>query len=158
MIKPKDAFNLRILARNVHVDGWDWTVWTDGHSRWATRSREFEEPITLSRLGASPYHDDYVDWCSRMPEPCSILQAQKIAQEAGLSGLHLNWKWIAVDPEVEGGHCPWCDMAAEFRRCAGCGEEAWIINCGHYDQPPHIVDDLCTECYDEEGPRPRGDG
>ena len=146
-IAPKDAFDLEILAENISVDGYDWVVWTDGHHRWATVKEDFEEPITL--LEDWPRHDDYSNWCSRCVEPQSILQAQKIAQQAGLSGLHLNWKWIAVDPECEGGHCPWCDMAAEFRTCGECGEESWIIDCGHYGQP-HIVDDLCTECYDAE--------
>lgn len=43
------------------------------------------------------------------------------------------------DYEREGGACPKCGEPAEFRTCHECGKEAWIIDCGHYDQPRPIA-------------------
>lgn len=37
--------------------------------------------------------------------------------------------------EREGGVCPICGMQAELRTCHDCGKQAWIIDCGDYDQP-----------------------
>ena len=39
------------------------------------------------------------------------------------------------DHEYEGGSCPDCGTHAEHRICYECGENAWVIDCGHADQP-----------------------
>lgn len=35
--------------------------------------------------------------------------------------------------------CPDCGQKAEYRVCVGCGENAWVIDCGHHRQPAVIA-------------------
>jgi hypothetical protein len=56
--------------------------------------------------------------------------------------------------EVEGGSCPFCHTKADYRSCDICGKSAWIIDCGHYDQPRTISGDesetTCGDCWAEK--------
>lgn len=47
--------------------------------------------------------------------------------------------------------CPHCGQRAELRTCETCGASAWVVDCGHSDQPVAIAADergraLCDEC------------
>lgn len=58
--------------------------------------------------------------------------------------------------EKEGAVCNRCGEPARYRTCKTCGESAWIIDCGHYDQPRPIAadehgEDVCDDCYEEQG-------
>lgn len=41
--------------------------------------------------------------------------------------------------EKDGGKCPDCGTPAELMTCEVCGKQAWLIDCGHYDQPRPIT-------------------
>lgn len=46
---------------------------------------------------------------------------------------------MKTNHEIEGGSCPQCSEPARLLKCSSCEEEAWIINCGHMDQPRPIA-------------------
>ena len=58
--------------------------------------------------------------------------------------------------EAEGTKCPHCGEPAKWRVCSECGKGAWIIDCGHMDQPRPIAagredgselyKDFCEDC------------
>jgi hypothetical protein len=62
--------------------------------------------------------------------------------------------------EEEGGCCPICEEPARWRECSICGKGAWIIDCGHQDQPRPIAHGrtdgsqghrlFCEDCAEEE--------
>ena len=66
----------------------------------------------------------------------------------------------ARNHECDGGACPSCGEPARLRECCGCGERAWIIDCGHYPQPrpiasgrrdgSHLSSLYCDDCADIE--------
>jgi len=37
--------------------------------------------------------------------------------------------------EREGGHCPWCRMAARLFQCWQCCDAVWMIACSHRPSP-----------------------
>jgi len=63
------------------------------------------------------------------------------------------------DHEYEGGSCPDCGTHAEHRICCECGENGWVIDCGHADQPRPLAagrsggmdaqHTFCDECAGE---------
>jgi len=48
--------------------------------------------------------------------------------------------------------CVECDQPCRYLTCVDCGEGAYVIDCGHYQQPAHIAasahggDAVCAGC------------
>ena len=53
------------------------------------------------------------------------------------------------DLQSEGEMCQTCGAKAEHRTCAICGDEGWVIDCGHSAQADTGGHLICDDCADD---------
>jgi hypothetical protein len=141
--------------RNYCGDGVEYRIGME----YVDASPEVEIKIEMGRSGRG------VAWWDLPLPPCPDCKGEIVWAEAGLvpgarectgCGSRFSVGTLRYEDyaqaEQDGGECPDCGEDAVYRTCCRCKQGAWIIDCGHYDQPrpiaAHGSNDYCDDCWE----------
>ena len=86
-----------------------------------------------------------------MPALCSMATMPMPGRSMITTAMTNSRQDLYIDDGVTA--CEVCSTPARLRKCAGCGREGWIVDCGHYPQPRPIApmgifgcECSCDEC------------